>query len=200
MKNINRFASSFVLSAAIAILPAAALAQGSMGQDSQGSNSQGSMQSGAMSNNLSASDKKFVMDAAKGGMAEVELGKMATEKASSDDVKKFGQRMVDDHTKANEQLKQVASQEGIQLPTALSAKDQMTKEKLSKLSGTAFDKAYMNDMVKDHTKDVADFQKESTNGKDPAVKDFAAQTLPTLQSHLQQAKQIAPATSSSASR
>ena len=76
----------------------------------------------------------------------------------------------------------------------------MTKERLSKLSGAAFDKAYMNDMVNDHVKDVADFQKESTSGKDPAVKSFASQTLPTLQSHLQEAKRIAPTTSNSASR
>jgi putative membrane protein len=108
--------------------------------------------------------------------------------------------MVDDHTKANDQLKQVASQEGIQLPTTLSAKDKMTKERLSKLNGAAFDKAYMSDMVKDHTKDVADFQQESSSGTDPAVKDFASQTLPTLQSHLQEAKQIQPMTTSSASR
>jgi putative membrane protein len=160
----------------------------------------GSQNNGSMGSKLSASDKKFVMEAAKGGMAEVELGKLATEKASSDDVKKFGQRMVDDHTKANDQLKQVASQEGIQLPTTLSAKDKMTKERLSKLNGAAFDKAYMSDMVKDHTKDVADFQQESSSGTDPAVKDFASQTLPTLQSHLQEAKQIQPMTTSSASR
>jgi len=78
---------------------------------------------------MSAADKKFVRDAAQGGMAEVELGKLATEKASSDDVKKFGQRMVDDHSKANEELKQVANSEGVQLPAKLNAKDEMTKER-----------------------------------------------------------------------
>ena len=116
MKNMSIFANRLFLSAALAMLPAAALAQGSMG-------SQDSMSGPSMGNNLSASDKKFVLDAAKGGMAEVELGKLATEKAASDDVKKFGQRMVDDHTKANDQLKQVAQQEGIQLPTGLSSKE-----------------------------------------------------------------------------
>jgi putative membrane protein len=103
--------------------------------------------------------------------------------------------MVTDHTKANDQLKEVAMKEGIQLPTKLSAQDEMTKQRLSKLSGEQFDKAYMSDMVKDHTKDVADFQRESTSGQDPAVKDFASETLPTLQSHLQEAQQIDPATS-----
>ena len=120
---------------------------------------------------------------------------MAQQMGASDQVKQFGQRMVTDHTKANDQLKEVAMKEGIQLPTKLSAQDEMTKQRLSKLSGEQFDKAYMSDMVKDHTKDVADFQRESTSGQDPAVKDFASETLPTLQSHLQEAQQIDPATS-----
>jgi putative membrane protein len=144
------------------------------------------------SSQLSAMDKHFVRKAAEGGLAEVELGKLATQKASSDEVKKFGQRMVDDHTKANDQLKQVAQQKGIALPTQPDAKDQATLKRLEKLSGEQFDKAYMNDMVKDHTKDVAEFQKESKTAKDPDVKNFASQTLPTLQDHLKQAKSIAP--------
>jgi putative membrane protein len=102
--------------------------------------------------------------------------------------------MVDDHSKANDELKEIASSQGIQVPDKLSAKDEMTKERLSKLSGEQFDKAYMSDMVKDHTKDVADFQRESQSGKDPQVKEFASKTLPILQSHLKEAKQIAPTT------
>jgi putative membrane protein len=130
-------------------------------------------------------------------MAEVELGKLATEKASSEQVKKFGQRMVDDHTKAGDELKGIASNKGIQVPEKLSAKDQMTKERLSKLSGEQFDKAYMNDMVKDHTQDVADFKRESTSGTDSDVKEYASKTLPTLQDHLRQAKEVAPASTAS---
>ena len=102
------------------------------------------------------SDKTFVKKAAEGGLAEVELGQLATQKASSEDVKKFGQRMVDDHSKANDQLKQVAAQEHIDLPTEPSAKDKATKARLEKLSGEQFDRAYMRDMVKDHRTDVAD--------------------------------------------
>src|SRR5580700_4576930 len=83
---------------------------------------------------LSAADKKFVREAAQGGLAEVELGKLATEKASNDEVKKFGQHMVDDHTKAGDELKEVASSKGIQIAQQLSAKDKLTKERLSKLS------------------------------------------------------------------
>ena len=141
---------------------------------------------------LDAADRDFVKKAAQGNLAEVELGKLATEKASSDEVKKFGQRMVDDHSKANDQLKQVASEAGVTVPDKLSPKDQATKDRLSKLSGEQFDAAYMRDMVKDHTKDVAEFRRESQSAKNDEVKNFAAQTLPTLQDHLQQAKSIAP--------
>jgi putative membrane protein len=194
MKNKSVFAN-LALGAVVALFPIAGIAQsGSMSDSSSNSHSGSSMSSSSTKSNLSLSDKKFVRDAAQGGMAEVELGKLATEKASSDDVKKFGQRMVDDHTKAADQLKQVASSEGIQLPQGLSAKDKLTEERLSKLSGEQFDKAYMADMVKDHTQDVTEFQHESHSGKDAAVKNFASQTLPTLEDHLKQAKEIAPKT------
>jgi putative membrane protein len=133
-------------------------------------------------------DDTFAKKAAAGGMVEVEMGKLAADKATNDDVKAFGKRMVDDHTKAGEQLKQVAKQENIQLPTELSAKDKAEKDRLSKLSGDAFDRAYINHMVMDHKKDVADFQKEANNGQDDAIKNFAQQTLPTLQDHLKQAE------------
>ncbi len=137
-------------------------------------------------------DSTFVKKAAEGGLAEVQLGQLAAQKASSPEVKKFGQRMVDDHSKANEQLKQVAAEKNIDLPQQLSAKDKATKARLEKLSGDQFDRAYMKDMVKDHQKDVAEFSKQAQTGKDPAIKNFAQETLPTLQSHLQEAKQIAP--------
>src|SRR5947209_10188655 len=118
-------------------------------QMSQSSTSTGS------GSGLSASDKTFIKKAAEGGLAEVQLGQLAAEKASSPDVKQFGQRMVDDHTKANDQLKQVASQKGVTIPDKLSAKDEATKARLEKLSGESFDHAYMKDMVTDHTKDVS---------------------------------------------
>ena len=133
---------------------------------------------------VAGADHHFVTEAAEGGMAEVELGKLATEKAESNDVKQFGQRMVDDHSKANDQLKQVASQKNITLPSGIGAKNQATKNHLEKLSGAAFDRAYMTHMVEDHKKDVAAFQKEANAGKDADIKNFASQTLPTLQEHL----------------
>jgi putative membrane protein len=139
-------------------------------------------------------DQLFVRDAAEGGMAEVELGKLAEQKASSEDVKKFGERMVNDHSKANDQLKQIADSQGITLPAKLDAKDRALKARLAKLSGESFDRVYMENMVRDHKKDIADFQKESAGGNDSAVKQFASETLPTLQQHLQQAESIAPNT------
>lgn len=142
------------------------------------------------------SDAKFVMEAAQGGMAEVEMGKLAADKASSPDVKQFGQRMVDDHTKANDQLKTVASTVGVTLPPDVGAKNRALIDQLSKLSGAAFDKAYMQHMVKDHKKDVAEFQKEANSGKNADVKSFASSTLPTLQEHLRMAQDVAGKTGS----
>ena len=152
--------------------------------------------SAAQSGKLSPADKVFMRKAAQGGKAEIELGQLAQEKASSADVKQFGQRMVTDHTQTAEQLKQVAEQKGVELPETLSAKDRATKARLEKLSGSAFDRAYMKDMVTDHTEDVREFKTEARNGKDPDVKNFASQTAPTLEEHLKQAKSIAPKASS----
>jgi putative membrane protein len=147
-------------------------------------------------------DIEFVLDAAKGGLAEVELGKLAADHAQSDEVKKFAQRMVDDHTKANEQLRQIAESKSIKLPSDVEAKDKTLMQRLEKLNGAAFDRTYMNAMVNDHVKDVSEFKREANAGHDPQVKSFAASTLPTLEEHLQQAKQArgtaSPRTSSTA--
>ena len=129
--------------------------------------------------------------AADGGMAEVELGKLAAEKGSSQEVKDFGQRMVDDHSKANDQLKQLASQKHVELPQQPSSKHAATKAKLEKLSGEDFDKAYVAEMLKDHKQDVAEFKRESKSAHDDDLKSFASQTLPTLQEHLKQVQNLA---------
>jgi putative membrane protein len=133
-------------------------------------------------------DDQFAKKAAEGGMAEIEFGKLAVQRSSNPDVKAFGQRMVGDHTKAGDQLKNVAAHESLVLPTEIDAKDKAELARLSKLWGAAFDKAYMTHMVSDHKKDVADFQKEANKGKDDAIRNFAQQTLPTLQDHLKQAE------------
>ncbi len=134
------------------------------------------------------SDQMFVMKAARGGLAEVELGKLAEDKATNDQVKQFGKKMVDDHGKANDELKSLAQSKNITLPSDLSAKDKALHDRLSKLSGAAFDRAYMQAMLKDHREDVNEFRTESRAGSDPEVKQWAAKTLPTLESHLKLAQ------------
>lgn len=190
---MKRILSSLVALSFAGVMTLAASAQTSTqsGQDSQqptDSMSQGKSSAAGMT----MSDDAFLKKAAQGGMAEVELGQLAVQKASNEQVKNFGQRMIDDHTKANDQLKQIAAQNHVDLPTQLDAKDQATKAKLEKLSGKQFDEAYMKDMVKDHKKDVAEFARESKQAKDPNVKSLAQQTLPTLREHLTLAQQIAP--------
>jgi putative membrane protein len=133
-------------------------------------------------------DIEFVMHAAQGGMAEVEIGKLAADRAKSDEVKKFAQRMVDDHSKGGEQLKSIAQAKGITLPSDLTPKDKALMQRLERLNGTAFDRAYMAAMVRDHQQDVSEFRQESTSGRDPQVKEFAGGLLPTLEDHLKHAK------------
>ena len=128
-------------------------------------------------------DGKFFKEAAQGGMAEVALGQMAVDKAENEAVKDFGQKMVTDHGKANQELKDLATSAGVTLPTEMSADAKALQKKLSGLSGTEFDKAYMKEMLKDHKKDIAEFKKEAEQGKNPEVKNWAAKTLPTLQEH-----------------
>lgn len=136
------------------------------------------------------SDADFAKEAAQGGMAEVKLGQLAQDKGSSAAVKDFGRKMVDDHSQANDKLKSVAEQENVRLPAGLSKKDQSTYDKLSKLSGEEFDRAYARDMVKDHQSDIASFKQEAANGRDPGIKSFATETLPTLQDHLKMARDM----------
>ena len=135
-------------------------------------------------------DKMFMTKAAEGGMAEVKLGELAQQNGQSQAVKDFGKRMVDDHSKANDQLKEVASKKGVTLPTSPSSHDQAEYNRLSKLQGDSFDKAYSKMMVSDHKKDIGEFKREAGSGSDPDVKSFASQTLPTLQEHLQMAEQM----------
>jgi len=152
--------------------------------------SQTSKKSSDAAGKLAAADSKFVHEAAIGGMAEVEMGKLAADKASSADVKQFGQRMVDDHGKANDELKTFASQKGETIPTDLDATHKSTQARLSKLTGEAFDKAYMAEMVKDHDKDVAEFKHASTASADADLKAWAGKTLPTLEEHQKMAHDI----------
>lgn len=157
---------------------------GTTGQTGAAGSQEGSTAKGT------SADRTFIMEAAAGGMAEVQLGKLATEKASSADVKRFGQMMVDDHSKANDELMKIIKDKQLIPPHALKPQDQEMYDKLSKMSGEQFDRTYMQNMVRDHEKDVAEFKKASQSASDPAVKQFAASTLPVLQKHLDDAKDI----------
>ena len=133
----------------------------------------------------------FVKHAAQGGMAEVSLGKLAADKASDPDVKQFAQRMVDDHSKANDELTSLAGSKGMQPPASPDPKHQAVMDRLGKLSGAEFDRAYMQAMVGDHDHDVNAFRAYSQRGTDPEVKAWAAKTLPTLEEHQELAKTTA---------
>ena len=142
----------------------------------------------ATADSVSRADRKFMEKAAAGGLAEVQLGQMAAQKGTADDVKQFGQRMVDDHGKANDQLSQLARSKGVNLPTQPDHATQREMDKLSKLEGGSFDREYMKHMVSDHKKDVSEFKSESRKAKDGDVKQFASSTLPTLEEHLRLAQ------------
>jgi putative membrane protein len=131
----------------------------------------------AKSSSLSVKDKTFIRKAAKGGMMEVAMGKLAEQNGQSDDVKSFGKRMVTDHSKANDELKSIAEQKGVKLPS---------KEPTLKWNS---DKAYVDMMVKDHEKDLAEFQEQAKSGSDPEVKKFAEDTAKMIQEHLDLAKE-----------
>lgn len=123
-------------------------------------------------------------------MFEVEAGKLAAQKGASEDVKKFGQRMADDHQKANDELMKIAGEKGIKIDKKLARKDQSNLDKLKKESGAAFDRQYADIMVKDHETDVKEFSKEADKGKDQELKGFASKTVPILQEHLNMAKEM----------
>jgi len=135
-------------------------------------------------------DAKFAVAAANGGMAEVELGKLAQQKAANAKVKDFGGMMVSDHSKANDEMKALAKAKGITLPATIGSDEQKTKDDLSAKSGADFDKAYVSDMIDDHKKDIKEFEDASKNCKDADLKAFAAKTLPTLKMHLEAIQKI----------
>jgi putative membrane protein len=142
-------------------------------------------------NVVTGGDLAFMGDAAMGNMAEVELGHLAVKQGDSKDVKQFGQHMVDDHSKANEELKQLAQQKKVMPPPDVSPEQKQAMEKLTKLQGAEFDRAYVKDMVEDHVKDVTAFEAVSKNATDADVKAFATKTLPVLRQHLQMIQGIA---------
>jgi putative membrane protein len=148
---------------------------------------------------LSTAEKTFVTKAAKGNFAEVELGKLASEKSKNPDVKAFGEQMVTDHSKANDNLKPIADANGVQWPTQLSGEPKTLYDRLSKLSGPAFDKIYVGAMVQGHQKDAKAYETESGNVKDSQLKSYVEQTLPVVQQHLSHIQSIHQSTGGSGS-
>lgn len=139
---------------------------------------------------LDASDRKFMENAAMGGMMEVEMGKLGQQKGQGQAVKDFAGKIVTDHTKANDELKALASSKGVTLPSSVDKAHAKHTEELGKKKADRFDHEYMEDMVKDHKKDIAEFEKQAKNGKDADVRAFAEKTLPTLREHLKMAQQV----------
>ncbi len=133
-------------------------------------------------------DTEFAVAAADGGLLEVQLGQLAVANGSTAEVKKFGQSMIDDHSKANEELKALAATKNISLPGVLSEKNQKTYEDLAKKSGLEFDKDYTDFMVKDHKEDIDDFKKEAEKGNDSEIRTWAAGKVSTLEHHLMMAE------------
>ena len=138
---------------------------------------------------MSDADKEFVIKAAQGGMAEVAMGHVASEKAQNAAVKAFAQRMVADHGKASEELTALANTKGLAMPSDPGEKHKESADHVAGLSGAAFDRMYMKHMVEDHEADVKEFEKAAQSAQDADLKAWAAKTLPTLQDHLRQAKE-----------
>jgi putative membrane protein len=193
------FAGALLLSipSAIAQMPPGGGQQTSPTQTSPGMQPGASPMDQAATNNQDPNgpaammDKAFVRQALQGGMAEVQLGQLALQKSSNPDVKQFAQKMVDDHTKLGDALKQVAQQMNLKQPDSLSGKDKSTIAKMNALNGDEFDKAYIKNMLKDHKQDDKEFKQEANNTSNPALKDLVSKGGQMIDQHLQMIEQIA---------
>jgi putative membrane protein len=141
-------------------------------------------------NNNTKDDQEFLVEAASGGLMEVQLGQIAQTNAASPKVKEFGQQMVTDHSKANDELKALAASKNITIPTTPGEDHQKHINDLKDKKGADFDKAYMSMMVDDHEEDVKKFDNEANKGNDAEIKSFAARTVPILRHHLEMAKSV----------
>ena len=156
------------------LLSAPAFAQQRMG---------GPQRSATQQQELSQKDLDFIKNAAIGGMAEVELGKLAQQRAHSPDVKSFGDRMVHDHSRADDQLATIAKERGVAVPQQLDGEHTQMRDRLATMQGEAFDRAYIRMMVADHDKDLKAFRQEAQRGQDREVKRFARETLAMIEQH-----------------
>ena len=144
----------------------------------------------AQAGQLAEADQTFVEKAAQDSIAEIDLGELAKERAESEEVKQFAQRMIDDHGKANEQLEEIAKSKGAVIPTEAGEEHSKLRAELGELEGEAFDQKYMAAMAEDHQMAVDLFQKQAEEGEDPELKSFAEQTLPIIKEHLTMAQSM----------
>ena len=187
--SFRKFHQSAIAAAVLSLaVPAGAIAQATTSGPAAPAKPAGVTKSEAAK--VARSDSKFMETAAVDGMAEVQMGQLAQQKAASDQVKQFAQRMVDDHGRANAKLKQIASAKGVNLPTKPDSKHERGIDKLGKLSGAEFDREYMELMADEHRKDVADFEKQAKSAKDADLRQFVQETTPTLKEHLKMAQSL----------
>jgi putative membrane protein len=183
--------SKFLLSAVAAGLACLPLQAQMMGHSPAAQAANDPTRNGMTGNNSGVEqDSYFLNKAAAGGMSEVAMGKLALEKSSNEDVKKFAQKMVDDHTAMGQDVQTVAKGMNVNLPDGLMGGDKKEYAKLQTLSGPAFDKEYMAYMVKDHKKDLADFKSENASTQNPQIKDLTAKGEAVIQGHLETAEKI----------
>lgn len=136
------------------------------------------------------SDEQFVRSAAEASMSQVDLGKLAEQRAQSPEVKKFAQTMLEDHSKMTEQLKQIGSSEGINLPTSVSRTDANEHRRLQTESGPSFDKSYAQQVYSELQRQITEFKRGASSATKPSLKDYAERTMPALETQMQQAKQL----------
>jgi len=153
--------------------------------------SPGESPTGGATGALTPYDREFLTEAARGASTEVQLGNLATQKATNDEVKRFGQRMATDHSQEGQTIRQMASNLKFILPQDMTPEQKTAVSKLEKLSGKSFDREYMKEMIADHEKVISEFERASTQATNPEIKQFATQSLPTLHDHLKQAREIA---------
>jgi putative membrane protein len=189
MKKVNLL---IVTAVAACMLQACSGSKASSGSDSSATSGDSSKMSSTQVDSSASvmTDTAFSSKAAISGMAEVALGKMATEKGTDAKVKDFGKMMVMDHGKANAELMSIAKAKNIMLPAGLDAEHQAKSDSLSKLSGKDFDKGYVQVMIEGHKKTLALMQSEASGGKDTELKAFAAKTAPVVQMHLTEITKI----------
>ncbi len=190
---LNRMLLSLAV-CGLMVLPGAALAQSKSGQSDSSKNpwtppNQSATSNQNASSKLTSGEQQFMKKAAQDDLAEVELGKLAQQKASASEVKQFAQEMSNQHQQNLDKLKDVAQEENVQLPTEPNAQASKEKQKLDKLSGKQFDQRYTAYEAREHKQDIATFQRAERTAKDPALKSYISQTLPTLKQHEHMAMQ-----------